>query len=120
MYTLRKLLQRLLIAAHLYAVLPLLLGCWHEPFRTTIWNDTADSIHVVIQFDDQSLPPGHGPVEPGNHVNLTQRIESISYIEYRIGNHRCRVDKEGIAEAASAHERGVTNVMLRDCRDSMP
>lgn len=113
-------MQRLLNMLALSAVVPLLLGCWHEAFRTSIENATNERVYAVIHFDNQSTPPGHGYIEPGNGVRLPQTVEDISYIEYQLGDHRCRMDEKRIAAAAHVRERGVTSITLRDCTRSTP
>jgi len=111
-------MQRLLVTSPLCVVLPLLSGCWHEAFSTSIENGTNEKVYVVIHFDDQMMPPGHGNIEPGNGVNLPQKVEDISYIDYQIGNRRCRMDEKRIAEAAHLKERGVTRITLHDCNSA--
>lgn len=97
----------------------LLAGCWHEAFRTSVDNDTGQRIYAVIHFDDQKVPPGHGYIEPGNGVSLPQMPTEISYIEYGIGNVRCRMDKGAIAKAMRSEENGVVNIRLGGC-DALP
>lgn len=108
-------MQRLLTTSLLCIVATLLAACWHEAFHASIENGTNQKIYVVIHFDDQLTPIGHGYVEPGNGVNLPQMVENISYIEYTIGNRRCRLDKKLIAQAARTRVSGVTSIILRDC-----
>ena len=95
--------------------LTLLSGCWHDPFRTSVENDTDQAIDVTIHFEDRSLPPGHGNIEPGNGVSLTQRVEDISYIEYQIGERRCRMDEKAISKRARTGDRGMTIIALSEC-----
>jgi hypothetical protein len=92
-----------------------LSGCWHEPFHTSVENGTNQTIYATIQFDDHAIPPGRGNIEPGNGVSLTQTIEDISYIEYQIGDRRCRLDEKLIAKIARADGRGVKSVTLTNC-----
>jgi hypothetical protein len=113
-------MQRVLIMSPLCVVLPLLSGCWHEAFHTFVENGTGQKVYAIIHFDNQSIPSGHGEIEPGNGVSLLQKAEDISYIEYQIGERRCRMDKKVIAQAARAGERGVTSITLRDCGNSAP
>jgi len=113
-------MQRVLIMSPLCVVLPLLSGCWHEAFHTSVENGTNKKVYAVIHFDNGSIPPGHGNIEPGNGVSLPQRVEDIRYIEYQIGDRRCRMDGKLIAQAARAGERGVTSITLRDCGGSAP
>jgi hypothetical protein len=113
-------MQRLLDRSLRWIVaLPLLSGCWHERFHTFIENGTNQRVYAVIHFRDQS-PPGSGSIEPGNGVNMPQRVEDISYIDYQVGKRACRMDKKQIAEAARTGQLGVTKITLRDCSSSKP
>jgi hypothetical protein len=104
--------------SRLCIVLPLLSGCWHKAFHTSIENGTNQKIYAVIHFANDSIPLGHGELEPRNEVRLRQRVEDISYIEYQIGDRRCRMDRNLIVQATRPMERGVTSITLRDCSSS--
>lgn len=95
-----------------------LIGCPHEAFRTAIDNGTNGMIYLEIHFADSSLPLSRGSLEPGNRLNLTQTIEGISYIEYGIGNHNCRMDEKSLVNAAHVEARNLRRVTLRDCVDA--
>lgn len=53
-------------------------------------------------------------------VNLPQKVEDISSIEYQIGNRRCRMDEKRIAAVAQVGARGMTSIILRDCNGAAP
>ena len=93
-------------------------GCWHEPFHSSVDNGTNKTIYAIIHFDDRSIPPAHGNIEPGSGVYLTEKAEAISYIEYRIGERRCRMDKNLIAEVSRTSQAGLTSISLSDCNQS--
>jgi hypothetical protein len=92
-----------------------LSGCWHEAFHTSVENGTTKPISAVIRFHDESIPPGHGSIEPGNGVSLPQKIEDISSIEYQIDGHECRMDAKMIAGVARTSTDGVASIALTDC-----
>ena len=99
----------------LLIALALLSGCWHEAFHSSVDNGTNQTIYAIIHFDDGSIPPAHGKIEPGSGVDLTEKVEAISYIDYRIGERRCRMDKNLIAEVARTSKAGLTSISLTDC-----
>jgi hypothetical protein len=113
-------MRQVLILSPVCIVLPLLSGCWHEAFHTSVENGTGQKVYAVIHFDNDSIPSGHGEIEPGNDVSMVQRVGDISYIDYQIGERRCRMDRKLIAQAAQAGARGVTSITLRDCGNSAP
>ena len=93
----------------------LLSSCWHGAFHTSIENGTTKKVYVVIHFVNSQIPPGHGYIEPGNRVNLPQRLEDINSIEYRVGNRECRMDKRLIEQAANGENEGIRIIRMRDC-----
>ena len=99
----------------LLIALPLLSGCWHDAFRTSVENDTNQTIDVVIDFLDQSIPTAHGEIEAGNGVNLTEHVDAISFIEYRVAERRCRMDAKLIAKVARHSADDVTIIPLSAC-----
>jgi len=99
----------------LCAFLLLLSGCWHEAFHAAVENGTGKMIYVVIHFDDKAIAPGHGDLEPGNAVSMPQRMDTISDIEYRVGDRRCRIDKAMIAKGVHPDAQGLPTITLRDC-----
>jgi hypothetical protein len=92
-----------------------LAGCWHEAFHTSVKNGTKQTVYVTVYFEDRSTPAGHGNIEPGNGVDLTQKIDEISYIDYQTGKLHCRLDKSQIAKIARVGDRGVTSITLGEC-----
>jgi hypothetical protein len=93
-------------------------GCWHEPFHTSIKNGMEQKTYVIIYFDNRAIPTGHGYIEPGANVNLPQRIEEISHIEYKIRGHQCRLNQKQIAQFARAEVGGVVGITLHECNES--
>jgi hypothetical protein len=73
------------------------------------------TVYATIHFDDRSIPPGHGQIEPGSGVGFTQKVEDISYIEYQIGERHYRMDEKLITKVARAGRRGVTSITLSEC-----
>lgn len=108
-------MRRLLDTSRLYIVLSVVVGCWHEAFRSSVENGAGNSIQVVIHFVDQLPSPARGRLAPGSRWNLTENVDDIAYIEYQIGGHSCRMDTQDIAESARASKRRMTIVTLRDC-----
>lgn len=113
-------MQRVLIMLPECLLMPLLAGCWHEAFHTSVDNATGRKIYAVIHFEDNAVPPGHGYIEAGNGVSLPQKVGDISYIEYQVGETRCRMDRDAVAKAARSGARGVVNVTLSGCDASRP
>jgi hypothetical protein len=110
-------MRRLLIASLLCMTTFMLEGC-HKRFHASIENGTGQRIYVSIQFRD--LPIGHGYIEVNNGLDLTQKIEDIRYIDYRIESRKCRIDKDEILKIARPDsdskfhpERMI--ITLRDC-----
>lgn len=108
-------MHRILAIGSALGVSLVLGGCWHEAFHTSVENGTDQKAYVVIHFNDAAKPEGHGFIEPGNGVSLTESPKDISYIEYRIGNDHCRIDQKQIASIAKAGPRGVSSVTLGGC-----
>lgn len=91
-------------------------GCPHEAFHMSISNGTHDSVYVEIHFDGSALPLGHGYIEAGNSLYLTEMIEHISYLDYKSSDHTCRMDKVLLVKAARVATGNVCSVTLDHCR----
>lgn len=113
-------MHRILMKSALCVIVLLMAGCSHPAFRSAVDNGTTEKVYAVIHFNDASIPPGHGYIEPGNGVNLTQKIDDIRYIEYRFPHHQCRMDASSITKAAKTGPEGVTKITLQGCASSNP
>lgn len=91
------------------------LTACQKPFRTSIDNETSENLSVVIYFDDQLIPEGHGEVAPGNGVNLTQHAEGIRSIEWKSESQSCRLDKRAIKLMSSPLNSNITRIALGKC-----
>lgn len=108
-------MHRILAIGSVLSAALVLGGCWHEAFHTSVENGTDQRAYVVIHFNDAAKPEGHGFIEPGNGVSLTESPKDIRYIEYRIGSDLCRIDQKQIARIAKTGLGGVANVTLGEC-----
>lgn len=98
------------------AVLPLLslAGCWHPRHYTSIDNQTGYLIQVIVVA--KSRPDAmYGPLEPGNSLHLTNKIDDLVSISYSYGNRGCRMDHAAMIKAAHPELGGYQGIGLRPC-----
>jgi hypothetical protein len=93
-----------------------LVACWHEPFRTSLENETGERIYTVIRFEDPAIPIGRGYIDAGNGLDLPQKVKAIASIEYETSHGTCQLNKKAITALSQGKADGFSTIVLKRCR----
>jgi len=91
-----------------------LSGCWHPREYTSIDNETGNLVQTIV-IAKTPPSPIYGPLEPGNSLRLTNKIDDLVSISYSYGDRGCRMDHAQMVAVAHPEPGGYLGIGLKPC-----